>query len=165
MLVWLPENIIFGKPKIIDVWVDSAKSVALARDRQYHKPPHYLMFEPEDTSRRTRNLQQTNTNGYVFQGTSEEFAEAELIVASWGANGKHSDQQYQNQLRSLRGRFSYRLDTNFAKMDRIGHTSLEDFKSQVLKIDIRGYTIGEWARIFRHIDKPNNQKILKKLMN
>jgi hypothetical protein len=167
MLVWLPENIIFGKPKIIDVWVDSAKSVALARDRQYHKPPYYLVFEPEDTSHRTRNLQQTNTNGYVFQGSTEELAEAELIVVSWGANGKQfsCDQQYQNQLRSLLGRFSYRLDTNFAKMDRINHTSLEDFKSQVLKIDIHGYTIGEWARIFRHLDKPNNKKILKKLVN
>ena len=33
----------------------------------YHKPPDYLVFEPEDTSERTANLQQTNTNGYKLQ--------------------------------------------------------------------------------------------------
>jgi hypothetical protein len=167
MLVWLPENVIFGKPKIIDVWVDSAKSVALARDRHYHNPPDYIVFEPEDTSHRTRNLQQTNTNGYVFQGTKEELAEAELIVSTWGVEGKQfsSARQYQNKLRSLLGRFSYRLYTNFAKMDRINHTSLEIFKNKVFKIEIHGLTIGEWVRIIRHIDKRKNQEILKTLVN
>lgn len=48
---------------------DSGRSVAEARDNHYHNPPDYLVIEPEDTTSRTRNLQQTNTNGYKFQGT------------------------------------------------------------------------------------------------
>ncbi len=40
------------------------RSIAEARDQHYHKPPDYLVVEPEDTSRRTKNLRQTNTNGY-----------------------------------------------------------------------------------------------------
>ena len=64
LIAWLPENVIWGKPKIIDVLVVSGKSVAEARDAHYHRPPDYLVFEPEDTSNRTSNLQQTNTNGY-----------------------------------------------------------------------------------------------------
>lgn len=64
LIAWLPENVIWGKPQIIDVLVVSGKSVAEARDLHYHRPPDYLVFEPEDTSERTVNLQQTNTNGY-----------------------------------------------------------------------------------------------------
>jgi len=67
LIAWLPENVIWGKPQIIDVLVVSGKSVAEARDFHYHKPPDYLVFEPEDTSDRAANLQQTNTNGYKLQ--------------------------------------------------------------------------------------------------
>jgi len=60
MLAWLPEYLIYGKPKIIDVCVVSGQSVAKARDDHYHNPPDYLVLEPEDTTARTSNLQQTN---------------------------------------------------------------------------------------------------------
>src|SRR3989344_1755033 len=89
VVAWLPEFLIYGKPKIIDVWVDSASSLAEARDKHYHNPPDYLVFEPEDTKNRTVNLQQTNTNGYKFQGTLKQLSEAEKIVKSWGAKGKN----------------------------------------------------------------------------
>jgi hypothetical protein len=55
LVAWLPEYIIYGKPKIIDVWVGTAKSLAISRDNHYHNPPDYLVFEPEDTSNRTSN--------------------------------------------------------------------------------------------------------------
>src|ERR1017187_2752672 len=73
MLAWLPDQLIFGKPKIIDVCIVSGHSVAAARDNHYHNPPDYLVLEPEDTTARTRNLQQTNTNGYKWQGTDKQF--------------------------------------------------------------------------------------------
>lgn len=83
MLAWLPENVLFRKPTLIDVCVVSGRSVAKARDEHYHNPPDYLVLEPEDTSARTRNLRQTNTNGYKWQGTAKDFEEAKKIVASW----------------------------------------------------------------------------------
>ena len=49
MLAWLPENLIFGKPVIVDVCVVSGASVAKARDDHYHNPPDYLVLEPGDT--------------------------------------------------------------------------------------------------------------------
>lgn len=76
LMAWLPEYLLYGKPTIVNVWVNSAKSLAIARDNHYHNPPNYLVVEPEDTSTRTANLQQTNTNGYKFQGTPKELAEA-----------------------------------------------------------------------------------------
>ena len=86
MPAWLPEHLIYGRPYILDVVVVSAASVARARDDHYHDPPGYLVIEPGDTLTRTRNLQQTNTSGHKFQGSSEQLAEAEKIVEGWGTS-------------------------------------------------------------------------------
>ena len=154
MLAWLPEFLIFGKPKIIDIVVVSGRSVAKARDDHYHNPPDYLVLEPEDTAERTSNLQQTNTNGYKFQGTSEQFIEAQAIVASWGGGGATylPTPAYQARLRELIARFPYRLDTNFAKMDRIVHAEIEAFKERVHGSQFHGMSIGEWNRLLSRGD-------------
>lgn len=159
MIAWLPEHVIWGHPVIIDTWVGSAVSVAAARDAHYHNPPSYLVFEPEDTHDRTVNLQQTNTNGYTFQGSSKankqaELQEAEAVVNSWGDGGRtySTDPEYQAKLNSLLGQFKYRLDTNFAKMDRIEHPSLEAFKARVLATQYKGHTIQEWSNLLSSAD-------------
>ncbi|WP_186210845.1 hypothetical protein [Burkholderia gladioli] len=146
MLAWLPEFLIFGKPKIVDIAIMSGASVANARDTHYHNPPDYLVLEPEDTTARTINLQQTNTNGYKFQGTAIEALEAQAVVASWGVAGSsyQPTPAYQARLRELIARFPYRLDTNFAKMDRIDHVEIEAFKRRVHQTQFHGKTIGEW---------------------
>lgn len=149
LVVWLPEYIIYGKPKIIDVWVDTASSLANARDKHYHRPPDYLVFEPEDTSLRTANLQQTNTNGYKFQGNKALLLEAEELVQSWGKNGKSysANAKYQKKLRELLRLYPYRLDTNFAKIDRIQHKGLKAFKTEVMKTQIHGHSLSEWTKL------------------
>jgi hypothetical protein len=147
MLAWLPENLIFGRPRIIDVCVVSGQSVARARDNHYHNPPDYLVIEPRDTKARTRNLQQTNTNGYKFQGTPEAFKAAQDIVSGWRLNdlSYQPTAEYQALLANLMGRFDYRLDTNFAKMDRIAHEGIEAFKRRVMATQVHGMTIGQWS--------------------
>lgn len=149
MLAWLPDQLIFGEPKIIDVCIVSGRSVAESRDNHYHNPPDYLVLEPEDTTARTRNLQQTNTNGYKWQGTSAQFEKARKLVASWGADGRKykPTTEYQVFLRQLINRFPYRLDTNFAKMDRIVHPGIEEFKRRVCGTTLHGLTIAEWSRL------------------
>ncbi len=149
ILAWLPDKIIYGKPRILDVCVVSGLSVAVARDTHYHNPPDYLVLEPEDTTQRTVNLQQTNTSGYKFQGSAEEFLEAEKIVDSWGTQGKvyKPTREYQRLLRELRIRYEYRLDTNFAKMDRIVHPGIEEFKRRVYNIEVSGMTVGGWNKL------------------
>ena len=151
MFAWLPDHLIYGKIKIIDMVVLSGLSVAQARDNHYHKPPNYLVLEPEDTSNRTRNLQQTNTNGYKFQGTSPQLEDAEKTVLSWGEDGSRykPTREYQKQIRELFKDYRYRLDTNFAKMDRIDHSEIEMFKNRVYNTDYMGMTILEWGKLFK----------------
>ena len=154
MLAWLPEHLIYGKPYILDVAVVSGASVAKARDDHYHNPPDYIVLEPEDTKSRTRNLQQTNTNGHKWQGTREEFKEAEAIVGKWGRKGRKykPTAAYQHKLRGLLNKFHYRLDTNYAKMDRIVHPEIESFKTQVMETAVNGMPIREWCRVFASED-------------
>jgi hypothetical protein len=149
MLAWLPEKLIYGKPEILAVCVVSGKSVAAARDNHYHNPPDYIVLEPGDTTARTSNLRQTNTNGYKFQGTEKEFRRAEKFVATWGKNGKKfkPTPDYQAKLHQLFGRYSYRLDTNFAKMDRIVHPEIERFKDAVMNTQVHGLTVEEWQAL------------------
>jgi hypothetical protein len=163
MLAWLPEFLIYGKPYILDVVVVSGASVAKARDEHYHNPPDYLVLEPEDTSARTSNLQQTNTNGYKFQGTAEQFREAQKIVAGWGAEGRKylPTAEYQKRLRELVGKFTYRLDTNFAKMDRIEHAELEAFKTKVNSTKVNGMTVRDWCRLFASDDDARIRRALE----
>lgn len=148
VVAWLPEFILYGKPKIIDIWIGSAKSIALTRDRHYHNPPDYLVFEPEDTSLRASNLRQTNTNGYKFQGSVKLLEKARADVRRWGRKGLtfSSAPEYQKKLKELLGKYPYRLDTNFAKMDRIRHSDLEKFKARVLATRIDDRTLLEWTQ-------------------
>jgi hypothetical protein len=164
MLAWLPERIIYGKPCIVDVCVVSGLSVAAARDNHYHNPPDYLVLEPEDTTQRTANLQQTNTNGYKFQGSAEEFLEARKIVESWGVEGKiyKPTREYQLCLRELLTRYKYRLDTNFAKMNRIVHPGIEQFKQRVFNIEVSGMTIGQWNKL---LSSRGEERIKQALQN
>lgn len=149
MLAWLPEFLIFGKPHIVDIVIVSGASVSKARDDHYHNAPDYLVVEPGNTTQRTANLQQTNTAGFKFQGTPAEFAEASALVDSWGPAGRAylPTPEYQALVRQLLSRFSYRNDTNFAKMDRIVHADIEAFKRRTHATVMHGKTIGQWNRL------------------
>jgi len=147
VIAWLPEFVLYGVPKIVGIFVTDALSLAKARDDKYHKPPHYLVSEPEDTKKRTRNLQQRNCNGHAFQGNAEGLKKAEEIVAGWGKDFKtySADAVFQQRINSLLSGFKYRLDTNFAKIDRIEHPGLEAFKTETMAKQYDGKTVQEWA--------------------
>lgn len=122
-----------------------------------------MVVEPNDTSARTSNLQQTNTNGYKFQGSKEQFVIAERLVNSWGPAGvKYSHTgQCQTRVQELMSKFPYRLDTNFAKTDRIVHAEIEAFKKRVLSSTLHGMTIQEWARLLSSDDEAKIEKALR----
>ena len=169
LIAWLPEHVIWGKPQIIDVLVVSGKSVANARDTHYHRPPDYLVFEPEDTSARTANLQQTNTNGYKLQQdkcSSAQLNRVAELVESWGAGGTmySPTPEYQSKLRELQGAAVYRLDTNYAKIDRIEHAEIEAFKNRVLGRVFNGKTIKEWSTILSSKDDTVLERALQTIL-
>jgi len=152
LIAWLPEFLIFGRPKIISVAVVSGASVAKARDDKYHNPPDYLVLEPQDTKKRAKNLQQTNTAGYKWQRNDDSaieaanLKEAEEMLESWGDGSRSYSPslEYQQKLKAMMGKFTYRLDTNFAKLDRVGHSDVEQFAESVYAMDYHGMTIGQW---------------------
>ncbi len=166
LIAWLPEYVIFGKPKIIDVLVVSGKSIAEARDTHYHNPPHYLVLEPEDTTGRTGNLQQTNTNGYKFQEERSDIQAALNFVRKLGKEFLvyKPNREYQDIVRSLQSKFTYRLDTNYAKIDRIEHPEIESFKERVLQTLFQGKTIKEWSHILTSKDEVLLRKELESLL-
>lgn len=149
LLAWLPEFLIYGKPQIVGIVIVTGQSVAKARDDHYHNPPDYIVLEPGDTVERTRNLQQTNTAGYKWQGDATQLADAVQLVEQWGPGARvySPAPAYQEQIRELIARYPYRLDTNFAKMDRIVHPQIEAFKRRVYELTFHGRTIGQWNRI------------------
>jgi hypothetical protein len=167
LLAWLPEHLIYGKPAVLDLCIVSGASVAKARDDHYHNPPDYLVVEPNDTAARTQNLQQTNTNGYKFQGTPDQFAAAERVVKSWGAEGRQysPSRKYQVFVQELMSKFPYRLDTNFAKTDRIEHAEIEAFKKRILARVVLGMTIQAWARLLNSKDERAIEKALRENVN
>ena len=167
LIAWLPEYVIFGKPQIIDVLIVSGKSVAQARDKHYHKPPHYLVIEPEDTSSRTGNLQQTNTMGYRFQEDKSDIKAAQKIVDQWDKEFLEYSpkKKYQDLIRqSLQSRFKYRLDTNYAKIDRIEHGDIELFKEKVMNQEFKGRTIKAWVNLLNTKDLSLLEVELKRLL-
>jgi hypothetical protein len=148
IIAWLPEFLLYGKPKIIGVFAGTASSLANARDKHYHNPPNYSILEPEDTRNRTVNLRQTNVIGYKFQDKPKQFAQAQRIVSDWGENSKQYSHmpEYQKRLRQLLAKYPYRIDTNFSKIDRIRHVELEQFKTKILQQEFFGAPISIWAR-------------------
>ncbi len=167
LLPWLLRQLIYGKPYLLDICIVSARSVAEARDRHYHNPPDYLVLEPEDTGKRTRNLQQTNTNGYKWQGTPTQFEEACKIVEEWGIDkiAYQPTREYQELLRQLINLFPYRLDTNFAKIDRIVHPEIESFKTKVLQTNVCDMTIKNWNKLFKNKDINTIKSVMKEKLS
>ncbi|MGG2025044.1 hypothetical protein AB1282_04655 [Gottfriedia sp. S16(2024)] len=157
LIAWLPEFILHGRPKIIDVWVGPASEVAKCRDNHYYKPPQYLVVEPQETGGRTANLQQTNVEGYVIQTDKEEQAqqllEAIQEVKEWDEKIKSSyspTPEIIEKVNELHSKYSYRLDTNFAKIDRIEHEDIAKFKKRVYDKIFHDKKISHWRKISKN---------------
>lgn len=58
----------------------------------------------------------------------------------------------------------YRLDTNYAKIDRIGHTEIEAFKNHVLMTSFHGKTIKQWSIILATSDDAKLEDALRTLL-
>jgi len=164
IVAWVMSHIVYGSPLIIGVLPVDASSIATQRDKHYHKPPQYLTVEPRDTTARTRNLQQTNVNGYRIQENNQErLAEAQNIVNGHpGRLVSPHMTEAQSLNTELMSRFAYRLDTNFAKVDRVDHPDIEHFKTSVLNHGERGRNITQWANILKELNDSSKPSVQMK---
>lgn len=154
VIAWCMSHMIFGKPKILGVLAVSGQELAASRDRHYHNPPEYLIVEPQDTTARTANLQQSNVNGFKLQeadSDSTRLAQARAQSSAAFRPAPHSAEA-QVEAIDLMNRLVYRLDTNFAKIDRVANKDVEDFKRQILSSSYLGKTIAEWKSIFADLN-------------
>ncbi len=69
--------------------------------------------------------------------------------------------EYQAKLRELIARYPYRLDTNFAKINRINQAEIAAFKHKVLNAEHHGKTIRAWARLLGRGNETELQKALE----
>lgn len=154
IVAWAMSHVVYGVPQILGVMTVDGSEVANSRDSHYHKPPGYLIVEPGDTTSRTRNLQQTNVNGYKFQESLvERVLAAEAFVRDHPGRGKppHSPEA-QALSQELMAKYNYRLDTNFAKIDRIDNAEIEQFKASILEMELRNRTVKGWAALLRDLN-------------
>ena len=164
VVAWMMSHIVYGTPEIVGVLITDALSVAKARDSHYHDPPGYLCEETQDTTARTRNLQQTNVLGYKLQELNPGRLKAakDLYGTHTHRGADPHSPEGQELVSQLRAAATYRLDSNFAKIDRIDHKEIEAFKAKVLGTEFRGRTIKSWAGLLKMLNtdaKPAQQKL------
>lgn len=158
LVTWVMSDIVFGRPLILDVAVINALSIAKARDSHYHQPPHYLVIQPEDTSDRGVQQQQTNVAGYVLQPGSAPTRDTEVMIENMGKVPVPHDDKTRALNRYLWEKLNYRLDTNFAKIDRVAHPDIEAFKTRTLESDFRGQKVKQWRRTLADLDSTNDTR-------
>ena len=57
-------------------------------------------------------------------------------------------------------KFKYRLDTNYAKIDRIKHQGIESFKTEMLNKVIGGKSIKTWGTLIQNLPTDVAEDIL-----
>lgn len=158
IVAWCMSNLVFGEPKVLGTLIVSGEELARSRDSHYHKPPHYLTIEPNDTSNRTANLQQSNVNGYRLQ---VEKSDPKLLQEALDREFSKSDpcsEEAQAEAAELMRDLEYRLDTNFAKIDRVANEDVEEFKSRIMKSKYLDKTISSWKTVFSVLASTNDKK-------
>ena len=164
IIAWCMSHMIFGRPKILGVLTVDGKELAASRDLHYHNPPEYLIVEPQDTAARTSNLQQSNVNGFKLQESPAEAAlvqaEREFARLSRAVLDPHSVEA-QARAVELMNKLTYRLDTNFAKIDRVGNGDVERFKQAIYAEKYLGKTIAQWKVLFAELNGRDDARRLR----
>ena len=153
IIPWCMSHMVFGTPTVLGALVVPGLEVARSRDTHYHQPPRYLIIEPNDTTDRTANLQQSNVNGFRLQ---EEKSDSRLLRQAKQATysvenpeGRQAQEEADELMRTLQ----YRLDTNFAKLNRIKNKDIDKFRKNIKKQEFSGLKFSEWESHFQALNK------------
>lgn len=171
IVAWCMSNLVFGQPRILGVLTVSSEELAASRDSHYHNPPKYLTIEPNDTSDRTANLQQSNVNGYRLQERKSDPDKLRAARQIGYTNSPPHTPEAQDEAANLMSNLEYRLDTNFAKIDRVRNPRVEEFKRKILQSNFLDRKIENWKSIFNNLGSENvvkreaAQSIIEKLFD
>lgn len=158
VVAWCMSNVIYGQPHILGTLVVSGEEVAESRDRHYHKPPAYLIEEPQNTTARTANLQQSNVNGYKVQLEDSDPLEWDKAQKTTYTTVDPHSSQSQAEVKALKNKLVYRLDTNFAKLSRIENADIKKFMRLVMGSTHLGKNFAQWRLIMKDLESSNRKK-------
>lgn len=163
IIAWVMDKIIHGQPLILDIEFVDALDVARYRDEHYNNPPQYLVSPPDDNEGRIASMLLRNVEGYVLQpsNTESDLAKVKLIQDALLAQADVTKPHHEHTAeltRHLRANLNYRLDTNFAKIDRIDHPQIEDFKKRNLDREYLGHSFREWRKVLKDIKSADAKK-------
>lgn len=164
IVAWCMSHLIYGKPKILGVLTVPGTELAASRDKHYHQPPENLTIEPQDTTARTANLQQSNVNGFKLQEADSDPAVLQAVRADYARRRRKPDPhtaESQADALELQNKLVYRLDTNFAKIDRVGNADVEKFKRQILAERYLGKSFAEWIKVFVDLNGKDDARHLQ----
>ena len=84
-------------------------------------------------------------------------------MAGWSADLRSYSHEahVQGAIADLMARYTYRLDTNFAKINRVDHRSLERFKSRMLGLSLHGRTVAQWSRLLSRTPEAGADAIME----
>lgn len=154
LICWVMDRVIHGQPLILDVQFIEAMSLAKARDAHYNRPPNYVVSPPDDNRGRIGSMLLRNVEGHVLQPstTAESLGRVRVIqeaLLQGAALGEPHHEVTAELTRHLRANLTYRLDTNFAKLDRIQHHEVESAKARNLGRLYLGRTFADWRAVLR----------------
>lgn len=145
IFAWVPEQLVYGTPKFIGTWTGDALDVAEARDEYWHQPPVALIEEPDFSPDRLAHLQHTNVERRKWDGSDEELAEARQLMEEIDlAEDYSTDEEYQEKVDRLISDFNYKKDSNWRKLARVHHASLDDFIDRVEGQKVQGNEFSTW---------------------
>jgi len=144
---WMPKSLIWGEIHTLGAGVFDLLDVIRTRDRKWFKPPKELITEPNDTTSRTSNLQQTNVIFWELQSGNDI---AKTIVAGWPDEDYSTDSATQTRINHLIDHpdISYRQENqNRNKIQRINFAEIDDFRQSMSEKKICGKTLKSWQEM------------------
>lgn len=163
LICWVMDRVIHGQPLILDVQFIDAMSLATTRDAHYNHPPDYLVSPPDDNEGRISSMLLRNVEGHVLQPstTPESRARVRVIqdaLLQQAVLGEPHHEVTAELTRHLRANLTYRLDTNFAKLDRIQHPDVEVAKTRNLARVHMGRTFAAWRTVLKDMTGSDEAK-------
>lgn len=166
LIVWLPENLLYGEPKILATWVGEGQDIAKARDDHWHwvldrdaSTKSSLILEPDFSPDRDPHKQHTNVYRYKWdddsEGSQEKLDELEERAEELGIIDEpySPEDEFQKKVQTLRGEFSeyFTEGSNFRKIGRCHYDELEEFQERFKKETfVEGKSVAQWESCLKN---------------
>ena len=163
LVAWVPENLLYGKPKVVGTWLGDGSDMAESRDDYWFNAPKSIILEPDFSPERDPSEQHTNVDRFLWDDDNSKLDEARELARELGiSNSNYSyDEEFQRRVRRLYSEYNYNHGTNFRKLARLHYDPLDNFPDNLRESTyIEGKSLQEWDR---HLSNENPEPFRKVL--